>query len=268
VGGFVKLARALHAIKKTDDLLNAGDDGEKVVEKVAEAYPKASPQSLRNYVVARQAVELASEKMQLIPIGQWFQCGAGDMTYQLDAGVDQGGAPGASNHTNVSVRIRPKYHVAAIALVGYDTAKQDGFASASETGPDGTSRVVIAREKDRVGTSLYVGGVWMVGGVDYENFRWWNWFANIFLAVNPKNPLHDACAGLALTPTGGVSLAVGMSVHPGRVLKAGFVEGQPFTGQGDVPTRESWSDVSFGVVAGLAIDSRVYDSLVKTFANK
>jgi hypothetical protein len=54
----------------------------------------------------------------------------------------------------------------------------------------------------------------------------------------------------------------------GRVLKAGFAEDLPFTGQGDIPTRESWSAANLGFVGGLAVDSRVYDSLIKTFANR
>jgi hypothetical protein len=84
-------------------------------------------------------------------------------------------------------------------------------------------------------------GQWFQCGAGDMTYQW---FATVFVAVNPKNPLHEASIGLARTPTGDVSLALGLSVHPGRVLKAGFTEGMPFTGPSDIPARDSWSDTS------------------------
>jgi hypothetical protein len=83
--------------------------------------------------------------------------------------------------------------------------------------------------------------------------------------VNVASPLNDAVVGLALTPTGGASIAVGASFHSGKRLTNGAVVGGTFMGNGDLPTADSWSGVKPGLFVGLAVDSRVADALSDRF---
>jgi hypothetical protein len=83
--------------------------------------------------------------------------------------------------------------------------------------------------------------------------------------VNVASPLNDAVAGLALTPKGGASFAVGASFHSSKRLTNGATVGQPFMSNGDLPTADTWDGVKPGLFLGLAIDSRVTDALSSRF---
>ena len=100
----------------------------------------------------------------------------------------------------------------------------------------------------------------MVGGVDYEEMRWYNYFANPFIAVNPKSPTVDAIVGLSLTPTGGISLALGASLHE-KIVLSGYSVGDAFAGDGAVPVRSTWSGIKPGFFAGVTIDSNIYSAV-------
>jgi hypothetical protein len=189
----------------------------------------------------------------LIPVGAWFKCGAGTATYSLKFGGDTG------RTTTTSVRMRSVYHFAATLIVGYDTAPTASFGTSTQGGAQH-----VVENDSRVGLAAYIGGVWMVGGVDYEDMKFYNYFLNPFIAVNPTAPTKDAIVGLALTPTGGISIALGVSLHEKTVLN-GMSVGDAFTGSGSVPTRDSWGDVSPGFFAGVAVDSNVYNA-VKSLA--
>ena len=187
-------------------------------------------------------------------LGPWRSCGAGKLTYHL--------AYSGGQQVDTTLRVRPKYHFAGIALLGYDLAKRTSFEKASDATGTTTS---IAEVDSRVGAIAYVGAQWMVGGVDYEAMKPWNYFLNPFLAVNVAAPLSDAVVGLALTPTGGASVAIGASFHSSKRLKNGATVGQTFTGNGDVPTDDTWNGVKPGLFVGLAIDTRVADALSSRF---
>jgi hypothetical protein len=117
----------------------------------------------------------------------------------------------------------------------------------------------VVENDSNVGLVGYIGGVWMVGGVDYEDMRWYNYFANPFIALNPVSPTKDAVAGIAITPTGGISLALGVSFHERTALN-GYTVGQAFAGDGTVPTQSTWSSFTPGVFVGVAVDSNVYNA--------
>jgi hypothetical protein len=212
-----------------------------------------------------------SKNLSLFPVGQFFACGAGDFRYELE--TDQLSGDPKSVY-RASVRVRPRYHLAAIAVGGYDTASRSSFTTVEMPGAGAMGLRVIAEERSRIGTALYLGAVWMIGGRDFETMselRGGNvprWIFNLFVAANPRNPLRDVAAGLALTPSGGVSLAVGVTLHERTVLRSGFTVGGTIAGEGDVPTRSTWDEIAPGLLVGLAIDSRVYDALVARFQAK
>lgn len=236
----------------------------------------------------------AASEFELVPVGQFFACGAGKLNYKLQLGetgknklaVKEAAPKPARNDENdkqgkkdkaaeeacscskdgqeTKIRIRPKYHVAAVALGGYDFAKRRSFETLRDA-LDPLKPPTIGQLDSSYGLSLYVGAVWMIGGIDYENLRWWNYFANVFIAVNVAAPLENGVVGLAVTPTGGVSLGVGVSLHATTRLRGGYAVGQQFSGDGDLPTETTWKDTTPGIFAGLAIDSRVYDAISARF---
>jgi hypothetical protein len=186
----------------------------------------------------------------LVPVGATFKCGAGTASYTLKFGASDTGTS-----STTSLRIRSVYHFAATFVLGYDTAPTRTFGTSAQ----GAAQSVTELDNN-VGLGAYIGGVWMVGGVDYEDMKPWNWFLNPFIAVNPTSPTKDAVAGLALSPTGGVSLAVGVSLHEGTALN-GYSVGDPFTGSGTVPTRDTWAAMKPGFFIGAAVDSNVYNAV-------
>lgn len=199
---------------------------------------------------------------EFLPVGQYFSCGAGTVTYTLK--VQAAGATTATTISTTKVTFRPKYHVAAIALLGWDTAQRTTYAADV---PAGYSSPVVARRKEKVGVATYVGATWMFGGVDYEDMQWWNYFANLFIAADPANPTKDVVAGISITPTGGAALSVGISYHEGQVLE-GLVPGNPVPVGTTFPLHSSWSERGQGLFVGLSIDSRIYDSIIARFTPK
>jgi hypothetical protein len=209
----------------------------------------ADVQTFRLEPTANTGRQAASEKFNAIPIGAWFKCGAGTASYSLAFGTGDGAKTAIT-----TIRMRSVYSFAVTFLVGYDTAPTASFAT---SGQGGTEHVI--ENASNVGLAGYVGGAWMVGGVDYEDMRWYNYFANPFIAVNPASPTKDAVAGLAFTPAGGVSVALGVSFHERTALN-GYSVGEAFTGDGTVPTQSTWSGFTPGFFIGAAVDSNVYNA--------
>ncbi|RKH59219.1 hypothetical protein D7W81_27655 [Corallococcus aberystwythensis] len=212
---------------------------------------------------------LKSDEFKLVPVEQMFRCGAGSLSYEIHPlpgyvgkGQDNGTAVATGTQSSPQVdvfktRVRPRYHLAATAMLGFDTATSHRF----ETDPSD----ILQEVKDREGLSVYVGAVWMIGGVDYEAMETQNYFLNLFAAVKPTSPTEDAVVGLALTPTGSLSLALGLSLHKNTRLTNGYAVGDSFTGDGDIPTEKTWKGVRPGLFLGLAIDSNILDALTKRF---
>jgi hypothetical protein len=165
--------------------------------------------------------------------------------------------------TSERLRINPKHHIAAVVAVGWDFAKETQYFKGDSTpdDPNDDADTIIDSREVSEGATLYVGAQWMVGGVDYHNMRWWNYWANLFVAVNAVAPLDDFAIGLALTPTGGISLAVGPTFHKRTWLDDGFTDGQIFNDDGNIPTNRRWQGPVVGAFLGLTIDSNVFKAL-------
>lgn len=242
---------------------------------------KVEDDKKQNATVREEKEEKAQQpEFELVPIGQMLRCGEGKLSYSVEpipAYVDQGKkqadkADGADDKNDVApspndfeFRVRPRYHLAATAMLGYDTATTTKFEKQTVRDEAGAESQVIGEVKDRQGLAVYVGAVWMIGGVDYEDMQPWNYFANLFVGVKPTSPTEDVVAGLAITPTGSVSLALGLSLHKTQRLKSGFTVGSTFTGEGDIPVESTWKGVKPGFFAGLSIDSNIYDQLLDRF---
>jgi hypothetical protein len=108
----------------------------------------------------------------------------------------------------------------------------------------------------------------MIGGVDYEDMEWYNYFANVFVAVNPARPLEDAVFGFAITPTGGISGAIGFSVHREERLRPGLSVGDELAADEEVPVYHSWSNIAPGLFVGLVVDSRIYEAIISKYKDK
>ncbi|MCA9651789.1 MAG: hypothetical protein KC501_17880 [Myxococcales bacterium] len=201
----------------------------------------------------------------VVPIGPWMRCGDGKLEYTLRV-TDPPSADGGIETTiaaTTKVGIRPVHHLAAVAIPGFDTARLPSFGVRDGVIVGGLD--TSTERFDRVGARVMVGAQWMIGGVDYEQMRWHNYFANLFVGVDATKPLDGFTTGLAITPTGGISLAVGLSLHKTRQLDDGLRVGDPFVGDGDVPSTGNWRDPSAGLFVGLAIDHRIYQALVARF---
>ncbi len=207
-------------------------------------------------------------KFKLVPVGQMFRCGAGPLSYEVhplsgyeakrqkEAGTTPEAASSSVENV-VTARVRPRYHLAATAMVGFDTATTRRFETDSSQ--------LVQEVTDREGLAVYVGATWMVFGVDYEAMRYDNYFLNVFAAVKPTSPTEDAVVGLAFTYTGSLSLALGLSLHKNTRLTKGYTVGSSFTGDGDIPTEKTWKGMRPGFFVGFAVDSNIYDALIKRF---
>ncbi len=211
-------------------------------------------------------LKMAGEGFKLVPMEKMFQCGAGKLSYEVHPLADyvdaseQAAASGATATATPNMfetRVRPRYHLAATAILGLDTATNRRF--------EVDQAQAIQEVKDREGLSVYLGAVWMVGGVDYEDMEPRNYFLNVFAAVKPTSPTEDAVVGLALTPTGSLSLALGLSLHRNVRLAKGYTVGAAFTGDGEIPTEKTWKGVRPGVLIGLAVDTNILDALTRKF---
>ena len=197
-----------------------------------------------------------------LPVGQYFSCGAGAVTYMIKAQTVANGTITETTISTTKVTFRPKYHIAAVALLGWDSAQRTTYGASL---PYGYESPVIGRRHEKIGVAEYVGATWMIGGVDYEDMKLWNYFANVFIAADPSNPTKDVVAGISITPTGGAAISVGVSYHEGQVLE-GLAPGNPVAPGTTFPSHNSWSEKGKGLFVGLSIDSRIYDVIVARFA--
>jgi hypothetical protein len=193
----------------------------------------------------------ASRAQLLLPVGGPFRCGPDEVAYHPQPPDD------ATAVSDTHVRIRPIYQVATTFVYGFDFARQDTFSV--ESGK-------IAKTEDKIGPGLRIGFTWFPGGLDPENLTAYNHWFNPFAVFDPAAPTENFIVGTTFTKRGGVSLAIGASVHKITVLRAG-VPGDPFTGQGDVPTRKEWNRRGVGLFVGVAMDSNAF-KILQEFVKK
>lgn len=179
-------------------------------------------------------------KFVLLPFEQVLQCGAGDVKYTLQMNID--GTP-SGDPVEAHVKLRPVYQLAATAAVGFDSANLPKFAAV-----DGK----VAESRTRVGSKLYVGFIWYPTGIDYDHVTRRN-VVSPFLFFDPSAIQDNFIAGAAFTVKGRISIPIGLSVHKVPVPK-GLKVGDPFTGEGDVPTDPDWRKQGLGVFVGVAFN--------------
>lgn len=198
----------------------------------------------------KQALEAQGappERFAVVALGAAFECGAGKMVYTAaQAAPAGGGQPVAPPAT--TLRVRPIYHLAATFIYAFDFQNQSTFSVKDKK---------VASQDDKVGPSLNVGFTWFPGGVDYEHMKGRNYWLNPFLVFDLKAPKENLASGLALTVSGGLSVAVGVSFHKSTILDGKSV-GDAFSGDGTVPTRKVWDSKSVGFFVGVALDSAVF----------
>jgi hypothetical protein len=178
-------------------------------------------------------------------------CGAERMEYGLS--VTAGAAKGVEIKTGW--KVRPVYHLAATVAWAFDGAQRRSFAPV-----DGK----IAETRERFGPEFNLGFTWFPGGVEYGAMRWYQHVLNPFLLVDIDAPKENFVVGTAITPTGGISVGIGMSVHKDTLLKSGQV-GDPFTGDGDVPVRKDWTKDSLGFYVGVLFDTNIFKAVNNVF---
>jgi hypothetical protein len=153
--------------------------------------------------------------------------------------------------------MRPVYSFALVTAVGFDTTISHDFEAVP--GSEGMTNV-IAPKHDRAGPTVLVGGQWMIGGVDYTDMRWYNYFANPFGAFDASSPLAGFVVGDTVTITGGISLAIGLAAHRGTRLR-GAQLGDSLGDKGDVPKEDTWRQQRLGFYVGVTLDSKVFEAL-------
>jgi len=195
----------------------------------------------------------------LVPIGRYFKCGAGTLSYDLT--FSEGGA---ARTVTSKIRMRETFHLMPAVLLGYDSAVRRKFDTDVIPNEMGENIRTVIQQNDRQGPIVYLGAQWAIGGIDYEDMDWHNYIANLFLAVNPTSPTKDFAVGFAPTLTGGVSLAIGATIHQGTVLDRVQV-GDPLEGEGAVPTRGTWSRFEPGFFIGLTVDTNVANAMKSAF---
>jgi hypothetical protein len=215
-------------------------------------------------------------EFKLVPLGRVVQCGAGKLEYTVTpisayaaANPEPTDDHSRNRPTNgqAYLKVRPKYHLAATAVIGYDFANRTKFEKVQnpQFSTAGGLNNIIGEYDERVGMSAYFGGTWMIGGVDYGNMHWYNYFANPFIAVDLSSPTSDVVIGTGITPIGKISLAIGVSLHKGQRLKSGYQVGQVFNGDGDIPTESTWNVVKPGFFIGIAIDQNAFQGITSPF---
>lgn len=216
---------------------------ELVVDSCPSVVPFRTQGDVKDFVGALQSKE---KQFMVLALGPRLKCGAGTFSYHLTT-QKRGDPKEPKAVTTVSVRVRPVYHLLISAMYGFDGAKEPSYSVS-----DGK----IQKQEDSFGPGFKLGFTWAPLGVDYESMSWWNYFSNLYLAFNPKNPSEDFTAGLAVTPTGGLSLVLGASFHRITTLK-GVSVGDPFTGPGEVPTQKEWKKEGVGFFIGIGMDKNV-----------
>jgi hypothetical protein len=185
-------------------------------------------------------------RFALLPVQQPLSCGAGTMSYTVT--VTHKGQARMPQKT--SWRIRPIYHAAATYAMGFDFAERPVYSVV-----DGK----IAETLDQSGPAQRVGFTWFPGGVDYERMTWLTHLVNPFLLFSLDAPKESFVVGTALTVTGGLSIAVGISVEKVSVLKGTAKPGDEVTG--DAPVEKQWTKDSRGWYLGFTLDQ----NLLKAF---
>jgi hypothetical protein len=196
----------------------------------------------------------ATPPISLVGAGAYVQCGAGTLTYDLSYGA--GDATRALSTTKLT--IRPTFTLAIVTAVGFDTTVIRDYA-AVRAEQLGTGNV-IGNQHTKVGPSVLVGGQWMLGNVDYTDMRWYNYVLNPFVAVDVSAPLSGFVVGDTLTLTGGISLALGLAVHPGVRLKGSRLD-DPLADAADPQKQADWNAYHLGLFVGVALDSKIFKAL-------
>lgn len=216
------------------------------------------------------AEEVEPDDFELRPIGEQLRCGPDEFSYTIRPTLHAPELPGGDKQAkdapepepsgaSTTITVGSRNHLAGVAVVGYSSAKQVEFEKRTDRAEADT--VTIAETEERRGAGVYVGALWMLGGVDYGNMRWYNYFANVFVGANPESPLEDIVAGLSFTLSGGVSLSAGVNLLKGVRLDD-YSVGDEFSGDGAIPTKDSWKEASVGFFGGLAIDTDIYEALI------
>jgi hypothetical protein len=213
-------------------------------------------ESIPNYRIQGDFAALATgqsalkteREYELVRVGHVMSCGADELTYSLL--ISSSGGP-SREPTVATVPVRPVYHLGATAMFGFDATKQSSFLVRGGK---------IDEVEDRVGPGLLVGGTYFVKGVDYGDMRWYNHFINPFLVISLEAPKDRFVVGTALTYRGGISLALGAAFNHAPVLASGYVPGQAFTGDGDIPLDKDWKT---GFYIGIAVDDKLFASVSK-----
>lgn len=193
----------------------------------------------------------ATPRPMLVGVGPYVRCGAGSLSYDLSYGT----GTTAKTLSTTKLEMRPVYSFALVTAIGFDTTISRDFEAIP-----GEAGNVIAAKHDRFGPTILIGGQWMLGGVDYTDMRWYNYFANPFVAFDAASPLSGFVAGNTFTLTGGISLAVGLAAHRGVRLK-GAQLGDSLGELGDVPRDNTWRRQRLGFYIGVALDSKVFEAL-------
>lgn len=187
----------------------------------------------------------------LLPIGPLVACGPDTMAYTVTSIPDA--ATARPEPAGARLEVRPVYHLGATAILGFDQVQKPTFSGKSGT---------VTETTDPYGTGLLIGATWYPLGVDYGDMKWWNYVINPFLAVSLDAPRDHFVVGTTLTITGGISLAIGGSFH--HIEEPDGTEvGAPFTGDGAVPVRKTWSKAGRGLYIGVALDTKIFTEIKK-----
>ncbi|HEV8242210.1 MAG TPA: hypothetical protein VGS57_22780 [Thermoanaerobaculia bacterium] len=196
-------------------------------------------------------LQAAVNEFELVPVGDSFRCGEGMVVYTV-----RPIAPGAEAKQN-KVPLRPVYHLASTFGLGWDFEQEATFAKEDDK---------VARIADPIGPGLRAGFTWFPWGLDYERVHWYNRFFNPALLVDPKEPTKSFVIGTTIAPgRWALSILVGASIHKVAVPK-GLDVGDAFTGDGEVPTREKWSENGVGWFVGVALDQTLFTRLKGAFS--
>jgi hypothetical protein len=186
------------------------------------------------------AVAQPRPEFHLLPIEPLLECGAGDVTYQLQMTVD---GTAAGERVKAGLRIRPIYQLAATAAVGFDTARPPSYV---------VEDAKVAARRSRLGPQLYVGFIWYPTGIDYDRVTTANRVAP-FVFFDPSAIRDHLIVGGALTARGRISVPIGLSIH--RVLVPdGTQVGAAFEGDGEVKTRRDWDKRGLGLFIGVSFN--------------
>jgi hypothetical protein len=182
---------------------------------------------------------------RLLPIGPELRCGAPSMSYKI----------GEVSETTPEVKItlRPRYHLAATVLWGFDLLKEPSFFVAADN--------KISQREETAGPAFRVGFTWFPGGMDLDDE---GWKAAPFLAFDPKAAADSFVVGLSVSKIAGIAVAAGVSVRKVAVLDGKSV-GDTLEGDGAVPVRNVWSKEGVSFIVGVALDTTIFKRVKTVF---